>query len=214
MAHTRQQQKAQTRQALLDTTLHLMEHQSLSSLGLREITRAVGIVPGAFYRHFPDVESLGVALVEQCLGGLRSAVRSVRDGMAGSDEVIDRSVDVLLRQLDAHRDEFRFIARERYGGLRRVRDAIREQLALFAEELATDLVTNRLVHSPELDGWPAHDVRMLADLIVNHMVWTGAALLEVPADDPARAAAITQRALRQLQLILLGARQWPAATAG
>ena len=33
----------------------------------------------------------------------------------------------------------RFIARERYGGVRRIRRAIRRELQLFADELALDL---------------------------------------------------------------------------
>src|SRR3954462_13880334 len=113
---TRPQQKARTRQTLLDAALALMEHRSLGSIGLREITRAAGITPAAFYRHFPDVDSLGVALVEQSLGSLRSSVRTVRDGLSPSDEVISRSIDILARQVQADPEHFRFIARERHGG--------------------------------------------------------------------------------------------------
>jgi AcrR family transcriptional regulator len=207
--HTRQEQKAQTRQALLDTALALLEDRSLDSLGLREITRAVGLVPTAFYRHFPDVESLGVALVEQCLGGLRTAVRSVRDGSAGSDAVIGRSLEVLVTQLNARREHFRFIARERHGGVGRVRRAIREQLDLSAAELATDLLTDRLPHAARLERWAPQDLRMLADLIVNHMVGTAAALLEVPPGDRDAEAEALDLAERQLRLIALGSRHWP-----
>ncbi|HTJ37005.1 MAG TPA: TetR family transcriptional regulator [Dactylosporangium sp.] len=209
MAHTRQEQKAQTRQALLDTALRLLEDRSLDSLGLREITREVGIVPTAFYRHFPDVASLGVALVEQCLGGLRVAVRTVRDGIADSDAVIGRSLEVLLSQLRERREHFRFIARERHGGVAAVRRAIREQLDLSAADLATDLLTQRLPHEARLDRWQPQDLRMLAELIVNHMVLTAAALLEVPAGDRAAESDVLDLAERQLRLIALGSRHWP-----
>ncbi len=79
MSHTpgiRQAQKQRTRQALLDAALELLEGQSLSSLGLREVTRAVGIAPTAFYRHFRSVEDLGVALVEEALGSLHPMIRT------------------------------------------------------------------------------------------------------------------------------------------
>jgi hypothetical protein len=48
---------------------------------------------------------------------------------------------------------------------------------------------------------------MLTDLIVNHMVWTAAALLDDPAllDEP---AGLIDAAGRQLRLIMLGARVW------
>jgi AcrR family transcriptional regulator len=204
MPHTRQEQKARTRQALLDCALRLLEDRSLDSLGLREITREAGLAPTAFYRHFPDVPSLGVALVEQCLGGLRTAVRAVRDGSADSDAVIGRSLRVLAAQLHERREHFRFIARERHGGVGPVRRAIREQLDLSAAELATDLLTARLPPAVPLARWPQQDLRMLADLIVNHMVQTAAALLEGP--DEADALDLAER---QLRLIALGSRHWP-----
>ncbi|MER7282508.1 TetR family transcriptional regulator [Dactylosporangium sp. NPDC000244] len=209
MPHTRVEQKAHTRQALLDTALRLLEDRSLDSLGLRELTREVGIVPTAFYRHFPDVASLGVALVEQCLGGLRTAVRAVRDGIADSDAVISRSLSVLVAQLHERREHFRFIARERHGGVAPVRRAIREQLDLSAAELATDLLTRRLPHVTALERWEAQDVRMLATLIVDHVVQTAAALLELPPGDEAAASDTIDMADRQLRLIALGSRHWP-----
>ena len=39
-----------------------MTGQSFSSISLRQVTREVGVVPTAFYRHFDDMESLGRAL--------------------------------------------------------------------------------------------------------------------------------------------------------
>lgn len=80
MSHTpgaRQAQKLRTRQALLDAALLLLEHQSLSGLGLREVTRAAGVAPTAFYRHFEDTAALGVALVEQTLGSLHGMIGAV-----------------------------------------------------------------------------------------------------------------------------------------
>ena len=72
----RQAQKQKTRQALLDAALGLLEEQSLSSLGLREVTRAVGVAPTAFYRHFRYTADLGVALVEEALGSLHPMIRT------------------------------------------------------------------------------------------------------------------------------------------
>jgi AcrR family transcriptional regulator len=212
MAHStvgvRAARKLQTRQGLLDAALRLMEKQSLDSLSLREVSRAAGIVPAAFYRHFPDLDSLGVALVEQCLGGLRTALRAVRAGRTDSDEIARRSVAALAEQLRAHRAQFRFIARERHGGVRPVRQAIRGQLRLFSDELATDLLTDNPTASAVLGRWEAGDVHMLADLIVDHMLTTAAVLLDSAADDPEGERRATGVAARQLTLIVVGARHW------
>ncbi|HEU4424444.1 MAG TPA: TetR family transcriptional regulator, partial [Pilimelia sp.] len=187
MTHTvgaRAAQKQQTRRALLTAALHLMEHQSLDGLSLREVTRAVGIVPAGFYRHFPDMESLGVALVEESLGGLRTAMRAVRAGLADSEEIIRRSLTVLARSVQAHRAEFRFVVRERSGGMPRVRRAIADQLRLFGEELAADLLAGRIATVTDLRRWPPEDLEMLTGLIVDHMLLTAAAILDAP-DRPA-----------------------------
>ena len=209
---TRPERKARTRQALLDAALVLMEHRSLSNTGLREITRAAGITPTAFYRHFPDVDSLGVALVDQCLGSLRATIRAVRDGLRSSDEVINQSIGILAREVRTHPAQFRFIARERHGGVPPVRAAIAEQLDLFAAELAIDLAADKLVGGPRFDRWIVADLRMITNLIVNHMVWTAAALLDAPPDRPGAAEQVIDAAARQLRLIVLGARRWPAET--
>jgi AcrR family transcriptional regulator len=201
-------QKLATRQALLTAALRLLEHQSLGSLSLREVSRSAGIVPAGFYRHFPDMESLGVALVERSLGALRTALRTVRAGITGSDEIARRSIDVLVREVRAHREEFRFIARERYGGMGAVRQAIRDQLRLFSDELAADLRTGNAAAAPVLAGWEHDDVRMLTDLIVNHMVATAAAVLDAPPGQPAAERRVIETARRQLLLIVVGGRHW------
>lgn len=67
---SREQKKLQTRHAFFNAVLDLcMTGQSFSSISLRQVTREVGVVPTAFYRHFDDMESLGRALVIEELGG-------------------------------------------------------------------------------------------------------------------------------------------------
>ena len=198
----RQAQKQQTRQSLLDAGLRLLEHQSLSSVGLREVTREVGVTPSAFYRHFRDLSELGVALVDESFGSLREMVRAIRSERAATDEVIDRTVDVIAEYVRRHRAHFRFLARERHGGVQPVRDAIDTRFRQFADDLAGDLAAQ-----PESEGWDPADVRMLADLYVDHMVTTAAALLEVDGDAAAEQR-IAATARRQLRLISLGRRYW------
>jgi AcrR family transcriptional regulator len=189
----------------MDAALRLLEHQSLSSLGLREIAREVGAAPAGFYRHFRDMSDLGVALVEESFGSLREMLRDLREGgAAGPAEVIDRTVGVIAAHVREHRGHFRFVVRERYGGVAEVREAIAGELALFAEDLARDLAAQ-----PESARWTPADLRMLADLYVDLMVMTATGFLEVPDDAPEREAAIARDAERRLRLIRLGRLHWP-----
>lgn len=202
MSHTigiRQAQKQKTRQALLDAALQLLEDQSLSSLGLREVTRAVGVAPTAFYRHFRDMADLGVALVEEALDSLHlmiaEALREPHD-----EARIDRTVALVAQLVRTSPAHVRFIARERHGGVAAVRTAIGEQLDRFAEEVAA-----AFAGEPESDGWTAEDLRMLAGVYVDHMVMTASAFLEA---GPASQERIGALARRQLRLVSLGRRHW------
>ena len=84
-----------------------------------------------------------------------------------------------------------------------LRHAIRSEIRLFASDLASDLA-----RFPELDRWSAEDLQLLAGLIVNTMVATIEALLDVPPRDPAAEAEIAATARQQLKLITLGIPQW------
>jgi AcrR family transcriptional regulator len=208
MSHTlgiRQAQKLKTRQALLDAALGLLEGQSLSSLGLREVTRAVGVAPTAFYRHFRSTADLGVALVEEALGSLHPMIRTTVSTAGDSEERIERAVELIARHVDAYPAHVRFIARERHGGVQPVREAIRDQLARFAEEVRAELAKD-----PVSAGWSDDDLLMLAHLYVDQMLSTASLFLETldaPEDERARVADLARR---QLRLISLGRLHWNA----
>lgn len=199
----RQAQKQQSRRALLDAGLGLLADQNLASLGVREVTRAAGLSPAAFYRHFPDLAALGVALVEESLASLHVMVRSVLAGEGGAEKLIDRTVDVIEQHVREHRAHVRFLSRERHGGVRQVREAIDAELGRFAEEVGAALALQ-----PVSQGWGREDLRMLAELYVDHMVSTAAAFLEAQEVDPAREQRIAATARLQLRLISLGRRHW------
>ncbi|MET9520114.1 TetR family transcriptional regulator [Streptomyces sp. NPDC002994] len=206
MSHTvgiRQAQKQKTRQSLMEAALVLLEDQSLSSLGLREVTRAVGVAPTAFYRHFRDTADLGVALVDEALGSLHAVIRATLAATGDSAERIDGTVGLIARHVRAYPSHVRFIARERHGGVEPVRAAIGEQLRLFADEVATWLATQ-----PDSAGWSEEDLRMLAHVYVDHMVMTASAFLEAEPYGDERVEAAASLARRQLRLVSLGRRHW------
>ncbi|MER8010821.1 TetR family transcriptional regulator [Streptomyces sp. NPDC094149] len=206
MSHTlgiRQAQKLKTRQALLDAALGLLEGQSLSSLGLREVTRAVGVAPTAFYRHFRSIADLGVALVEEALGSLHPMIRTTVTAADNSDERIARAIELIAGHVDAYPAHVRFIARERHGGVQSVREAIRDQLARFAEEVSAELAKDR-----EAEGWSEEDLLMLAHLYVDQMLITASLFLEALDGTEGDRERITQVATRQMRLISIGRQHW------
>jgi AcrR family transcriptional regulator len=207
MSHTlgiRQAQKQKTRQALLDAALGLLEEQSLSSLGLREVTRAVGVAPTAFYRHFRSTADLGVALVEEALGSLHPMIRTTVSADGDPDERIARAVELIAGHVTAHPAHVRFIARERHGGVQPVREAIQQQLARFGEE-----VQHELAKDPMSGGWSDDDLLMLANLYVDQMLMTASLFLEALEEGAEeKRAQVVRVATRRMRLISIGRRHW------
>jgi AcrR family transcriptional regulator len=203
----RAQGKAETRAKLLAAALDHAAERSLAAISLRAITREAGVVPGAFYRHFASVEELGLALVDEAFGALREIVRAARtpsgSGLSGRE-----TAEIVLRYVRERRGHFRFVARERFGGVPAVRAAIARELELFASELAVDLG-----RSPVLGRWAAEDVRLVADLVMTVMVRAVEESLDTPAGDLAAEERTIARTERQLLLIGLGARELSAAPA-
>ena len=62
----RAQQKEKTRRALIDAAFNqLSAEKSFSNLSLREVAREAEIAPTSFYRHFKDMDELGLAMVDE-----------------------------------------------------------------------------------------------------------------------------------------------------
>ncbi|MGZ4295777.1 MAG: TetR family transcriptional regulator [Solirubrobacteraceae bacterium] len=205
--------RRQTRRALLDAALEQMDGgYGFDSLSLRRVTRAAGVVPTAFYRHFASMDELGLALVEESVLTLRSMLREARqDGPGeGGSSLIVRSVEILVAHVREHRRHFAFMAHARASGNAVLRHAIRSETRLFASELATDLA-----RFPILRDWTTADLQMLAALFVDTMIATIDAMLEAsnrgartdaePAEAEARIAA---QAEKQLRLIVLAIPHW------
>ena len=202
-AGTRTVDKSRTRRALLDGALDLLADRSIDHLAIREVTRSAGVAPAAFYRHFATIDDLGLILVDEAMATLRQLMRDARSDVTGAEDLIRRSVEVLVAHIKAHPDHYRFIARESFSAVRSVRMAIRQDLRLFATELATDLA-----RQPVTASWPTADLIMLAELIVGLMVDTARRLLDVIDDAPDREDELLHDTERRLRYLSQGARSW------
>lgn len=198
--------RSRTRQALIEASLDLLgEDRTFSSLSLREVTKAAGVVPAAFYRHFRGMDSLGLELVDESFRALRAQMREVRAKPLPAEQLIRNSMALYVRYVREQDRYFRFAIREYFSGATTTRLAIRNELRFFVSELATDLallVAERRVTST--------DLQMIAQLIVNNMVMVTEQILELPADRPEEEALLVDSASKQLRVIFLGVSQWNA----
>jgi len=199
---SRRERKLRTRADLLRAAQVLLKDNGFSGLSLREVSREAGVVPTAFYRHFASMEELGLALVDESFRTLRQMLRAARSE-TNPDHVIRSSVEILVRHVHEHRLHFRFVARERFGGVGALRQAIRSEIRLFSSELATDLT-----RFPYLNAWRTEDLQMMAGLIVNAMVSTAEEILDVAIDSAEVEDEIVRTVEKQLRLIALATPHW------
>lgn len=200
---SRSAQKERTRQAILAAALELSQTQGFGHLSLRQVSRHAGIVPTAFYRHFESMDQLGLALVEQCFGTLRSMIRDAQRDSKVFDNIIDSSAEILVRVVKQNKADFGFIARERFGGQSAVQQAIRHELEAFVSELA--VLLGRL---PNIENWATEDVQMVSRLFVRNMVSNAEEVVEMPDGRPDLEEQIKEGARRQMRLIVIGFKDW------
>jgi len=202
----RDQRKQRTRESLLEAALRLMQQgRSFTGLGLREITREAGVVPTSFYRHFRDMDELGLALVEDCAITLRRLLREARRIGPPGANMIRHSVEIYVRFVQQHPLELLFISGERNGGSPVIRQAIRQEIDYVTAEMAQDIR-----HLGLLLNLPMPMTTLVCGLIVSTMLNAATDVLDIK---PTSAAADLQQELidsyvRQLTIIFLGATHW------
>lgn len=195
--------RGETRSALMISALELVARESnFSALSLRRITRHAGVVPTAFYRHFQDMDALGIALVEDTFTELRRMLNDARLPERHIQGLTRYSVQLFAYHVRQHRLLFQFLIKERYAGSPAMRCAIRDHINILIRALMHDLT--------QFDNF-AHinheDLNMMAELVVNTIISAAERILDVTPNDSADEAVI-QRAEKQLRLIFLGVGKW------
>src|SRR5690554_7398676 len=71
----------------------LSADRGFGSLSLREVAREAGIAPTSFYRHFAELDELGLALVDEGGVALRQLMRQARKRIVRDGSAISTSVD-------------------------------------------------------------------------------------------------------------------------
>nr|WP_239036242.1 TetR family transcriptional regulator [Marinobacter sp. C7] len=174
-----------------------------ASLGIREVTRQAGVVPTSFYRHFRNMDDLGLQLVDELGLVLRRMMREARANVLQSDKLIEESVGIFVAHAQANRSFFLFMAQGLAGESRAVQEGIRSEMRYFASELANDLRRLRL-----MDHLTDADLDLTCDLVVRTVAFSLTDLLSVSPDDDYQLGQIRKRTSRFLQMIFVGAGHW------
>ncbi|MGF2733835.1 TetR family transcriptional regulator [Marinobacter sp. DUT-1] len=204
MAERQRRKPGETREKLMGAALALVgKGRHFASLGIREVTRQAGVVPTSFYRHFRNMDDLGLQLVDELGLVLRRMMREARANVLQSDKLIEESVAIFVAHAQTNRNFFMFMAQGLAGESRAVQEGIRSEMRFFASELANDLRRLRL-----MDHLSDTDLDLTCDLVVRTVAFSLTDLLSVSPDDDYQVGQIRKRTSRFLQMIFVGAGHW------
>ncbi len=194
----RAEQKQRTRRALIEAALgQISAQRGFSSLSLREVAREAGIAPTSFYRHFVDLEDLGLTLVDEAGQQLRELMRQARSRFEADGSVVRASVETFMEFLDENTNLFYLLSRERAVGSEVFQCAIRREIDIFIEELAADLERESRLQEGNMA-----DPRLVAETMVTLVLNVGLEALSLREDHRKR---LSERMIRQLRMVALGA---------
>lgn len=204
----RDERKQQTRQALLDAALALSTAgRSFSIISLREVAREAGLVPTAFYRHFVDMDALGVDLVDQVCVVLHELLKRLRESYSVEVSSHTRlSIEQFFYAVEGSRQHWGFLVGERWGGSAVVRDAIAKEIQFFIDDLTRDM--QRL---PSFSHLAQTDVQIIAEILINLAFAWAMTWLNLPSRHDYSTLALQReqlidRSTRQAQLLFRGSR--------
>ena len=191
---TRAQQKEKTRRSLIDAAFNqLSADRSFSNLSLREVAREAGIAPASFYRHFNNMNELGLTLVDE--GGLllRQLMRQARQRRTKERSVIRTSVETFMEFIESNPNVFRLLLRERSGTSAEFRAAVAREMQHFIAETTEYLVGI---------GMDREEASTQAEASVTLVFSSGAKALDLSKHEREELA---ERLVMQLRMIAKGA---------
>lgn len=202
-APRRAPRRGEAREALMHAALELVASEAnFSALSLRRIAREAGVVPTAFYRHFEDLDALGLTLIEDTFRSLRRILQDAGLASMPLKGLVRYSVELFAHYVRDNRLLFQFVVKERFSGTVAMREAIHLEIKRITELLAADL--SRFDEFSHIDE---DDLRMIADLVVNTVITLSERILDVDPDN-AEDDALMQRAEKQLRVIFMGVGRW------
>lgn len=205
-------QKEKTSQALIQAALELCAEEGYASLSLRSVARKAGIAPTSFYRHFREIDEMGVEMVAQAKVVLDDFLAQARKKMTipaikKNDDSADqaKSVECITRPfaetfisvMEKNSQLVHLFLQEKTGSSEALRDAIFEATDQLTGMLAEDL--NQLCKSSENN---LGDISLIAETMLTIVSACGMEMIVRPDAKP---KTITGRAILKLNLLLMGA---------
>ena len=205
-------QKEKTSQALIQAALELCANEGYASLSLRSVARKAGIAPTSFYRHFREIDEMGVEMIAQAKVVLdeflaqaqkRMSFPAIKDNDAPAKTV--KSIESITRPfaetffsvMGKNSQLMHLFFQEKTGSSEALREAIFDATDQLTGVLTEDL--NRLCQENKNN---LDDISLIAESMLTIVSASG---MEMIVREDAKPKPITERTILKLNLLLQGA---------
>ncbi len=164
--------RARTRERLLGAAMEILRQQGVGAVSVSAVARRVGVHHSLFYQHFKDVDACLAAVTQQALQALGPVERELRRellrrAMADRRELASYYEASIERWLE-QRPVFELVVAHRLDSSP-IGEAVRPAIQALGDELAAELW--EVAVRQGVDGKRLPEIRMLADLQINHWLW-------------------------------------------
>jgi TetR/AcrR family transcriptional regulator, fatty acid biosynthesis regulator len=205
-------QKEKISQALISAALQLCAEEGYASLSLRSVARKAGIAPTSFYRHFREIDEMGVEMIAQAKAVLDDCLAQARKKMTfpaskkkdspahsvKSIECVTRPfVETFIKFFTKNSQLLHLFFQERTGSSEAMRTAIFD-----ATELLTGLLTEDLRQLGKAAQINPGNIRLIAEAMLTIVSDCGMEMLVHP---DTKSKDVAERSVQKLNLLLQGA---------
>lgn len=185
--------KEKTSQALIQAALQLSAENGYASLSLRSVARKAGIAPTSFYRHFRDMDELGLEIVDQATIVLHKCLNEavgkmlLQTGECDNpsdnlpiiiENILSPYLETFMACFETHNYLMRLFLQERSGSSQALRDRISLEIDTLTEELFQVLEKINIII-----GNRFNDMRVIAETMILFSFHSGLELLACSESD-------------------------------
>lgn len=144
------------REAVLTLSKQLIEEKGIHAFSLREVARLAGVSRTAPYRHFPDKESVLVAIAEEAYAGVQEAMHLVVQRSGDKPVVaVQELIVIYVKFMVENRRYFEFI----FGNF--IRNKIYKQRLAIAREKMVEVISEMVKRTRQMKGDSPQMVKLM-----------------------------------------------------
>lgn len=171
----RDEKKKQTHQSFIDAAFALSyEKGSFYNVSLRELTQKIDVAPATFYRHFEDMQQLGLELVDRASNHVRNIFYQFAKMAMHSPSIRrEQRMQYFFQSIETSAALWHFFIAERMSGQIKIRQALYRERDFLLQDIVQHMSCMSVFEHLNVT-----QIRYFAELIMQYLLDYAADWLE------------------------------------